>query len=255
MSHPRISVNGLCSMYQSLADDITMLRGLGIDHIGIMTPKIEAVGWDTGARMIQEAGLRVSNVATEARVLSNAIELAAATGSGVAYVCTGGSNGAPWDEAVADFADRIAPHVALAKERGVRVAIENTNPLRADLSFVFTLRDAADLARATEIDLVLDVYSCWYERELEAVVRENIDLISLVQISDFVLGTLDTPNRVVLGDGNVPLERLVGMLIEAGYAGSFDLEIMGPRIEDEGYVSSIQRSTDYASAILDRLRA
>lgn len=255
MTHPRISVNGLCSMYQSLADDIAMLRDLDIDHIGIMTPKIEAVGWDTGSKMIQEAGLRVSNVATELHVLSEAIELAAATKAGVVYVCSGGTKGAPWSAAVAAFADMIAPHLALANERGVRLAIEPTNPLRSDLSFVFTLRDAADLARATGVSVVLDVYSCWYERDLEAVVRENVDLLALVQISDFVLGTLDTPNRAVLGDGDVPLESLAAMVIEAGYAGSFDLEIMGPRIEEAGYVSAIRRSTDYASAILDRLHA
>ena len=137
----------------------------------------------------------------------------------------------------------------------MRLAIEPTNPLRTDVSFVFTLRDAADLARADGIDLVLDVYSCWYERDLDAVVRDNIDLLALVQISDFVIGTLDTPNRAVIGDGDIPLERLMGMVIEAGYDGSFDLEFLGPRIEKEGYVSAIRRSVDRASAILDRLHA
>jgi sugar phosphate isomerase/epimerase len=117
------------------------------------------------------------------------------------------------------------------------------------------LRDAADLARATGIGVVLDVYSCWYERDLDAVVRDNLDLLALVQISDFVIGTLNTPNRAVIGDGDVPLERLLGMVIEAGYVGAFDLEILGPRIEEEGYASAIRRSVDGASAILDRLRA
>lgn len=253
MAHPRISVNGLCSLYQPLADDIAMLREQGIDHIGLATPKIEAVGWDTGIRMIRKAGLRVSNVASETRVLPEAIELAAATGAGVVYVCSGGAKGAPWRDAAAAFAGMVAPHAALAKERGVRLAVEPTNPLRADLSFVFTLRDASDLARATGIDVVLDVSSCWYERDLEAIVRENADLLALVQVSDFVLGTLDTPNRAVVGDGDVPLERILGMLIGAGYDGAFDLEILGPRIEEEGYASAIRRSVDRASTILDRL--
>ena len=44
--------------------------------------------------------------------------------------------------------------------------------------FVFTLRDAADLAREAGIDVVLDLYSCWYERDLEALVRDNVDLIA-----------------------------------------------------------------------------
>ena len=188
-----------------------MLRELGVDHVGIMTPKMEAVGWDKGRDMIRGAGLRVSNIAGEARVLTEAIELAAATGANVAYICSGGAKGAPWHAAAAAFADMMGPHVARANELGVRLAVEPTNPLRTDVSFVFTLRDAADLARATGIGVVLDVYSCWYERDLDAVVRDNLDLLALVQISDFVIGTLNTPNRAVIGDGDIPLERLLGM--------------------------------------------
>jgi sugar phosphate isomerase/epimerase len=255
MAHPRISVNVLSALLQPFADDITMLRDLGIDHVGIMTPKMEAVGWDKGRDMIRAAGLRVSNIAGEARVLTEAIELAAATGASVAYICSGGAKGAPWRTATAAFADMMSPHVARANELGVRLAVEPTNPLRTDVSFVFTLRDAADLARATGIGVVLDVYSCWYERDLDAVVRDNLDLLALVQISDFVIGTLNTPNRAVIGDGDIPLERLLGMVLEAGYGGAFDLEILGPRIEEEGYASAIRRSVDRASEILGRLHA
>jgi sugar phosphate isomerase/epimerase len=102
---------------------------------------------------------------------------------------------------------------------------------------------------------VLDFYSCWYERGLEQLVRANLDAVALVQISDFALQTYDTPNRSVIGDGDVPLERLFAMLLDAGYEGVFDLEILGPRIEEEGYASAIARSVERASEILDRLGA
>ena len=255
MAHPRISVNGLSALMQPLADDIALLRELGADHVGLMTPKLEAVGWDAGRDMLLEAGLRVSNVAAEVHVFTESIELAAATGASVVYICSGGAQGAPWDEAAARFADMIAPHRRLAEQHGVRLGVEPTNPLRTELSFVFTVRDAVDLARASGIDVVLDVYSCWYERDLDKVVRENLDKIALVQISDFVLGTSDTPNRAVIGDGDVPLEPLLGMLLEAGYTGAFDLEILGPRIEQEGYASAIRRSLDAVSELLERLGA
>ena len=47
----------------------------------------------------------------------------------------------------------------------------------------------------------------------------NVDRLALVQISDYELGTLDTPNRSVIGDGDIPLERLLGVLLDAGYEG------------------------------------
>ena len=43
------------------------------------------------------------------------------------------------------------------------------------------------------------------------------------------------PNRCAVGDGDIPVERLMGMVLDAGYEGAFDLEILGPRIEEEGY--------------------
>jgi sugar phosphate isomerase/epimerase len=102
---------------------------------------------------------------------------------------------------------------------------------------------------------MLDLQSCWYERGLEQVVRANIDLVGLTQISDYVIGTTQTGDRAVPGDGDIPLERLLAMVLDAGFEGSFDLEVMGPRIEEEGYHSAVRRSVERASELLDRVGA
>ncbi len=133
--------------------------------------------------------------------------------------------------------------------------LEPTNPLRVDISFVFWQRDAMDLARLAGTKVMLDFQSCWYERGLERVVRDNIDLVGLAQISDYVIGTAQTGDRAVPGDGDIPLERLIAMVLDAGFEGSFDLEVMGPRVEDEGYRSSVRRCVERASDLLDRLGA
>jgi sugar phosphate isomerase/epimerase len=84
-------------------------------------------------------------------------------------------------------------------------------------------------------------------------VRYTVDTLALVQVSDYEIGTLDTPNRSVIGDGDVPLERLIAMVLDAGYDGLFDLEIIGPKIEVEGYWSATRRSLERLSEMLDRL--
>jgi sugar phosphate isomerase/epimerase len=253
--HPRISVNNLSSLFQSFHDDIAMWRELGVDHVGLISPKLEGMGWDTARDLVNETGLRVSNLSVEERVVDESLRFAASIGASPVYITSGGAGAREWDEAVAAFCARIAPHAALADELGVRLAVEPTSPLRTDLSFVFCMRDGFDLARAAGISSVLDLYSCWYERDLEKLVRKNLDVLALVQICDFSLQTYDTPNRSALGDGDIPLERLFGMLLDAGYEGAFDLEILGSRIEEEGYASAIARSVERASEILDRLGA
>ena len=249
-AHPRLSVNSLSSLYQSLDEDIAMWRDLGVDHVGLISPKLAGAGWDAALGLTAAARLRVSNISTENHVIAESLRFAAATGARTVYACSGPGGARTWEEAADIFCQTIAPLAALANELGVRLAVEPTNPLRSDVSFVFTLRDAIDLAGMAGIGVVLDVYSCWYERGFEDLVRKNIEAVALVQISDFVLGTLDTPNRAVPGDGDVPLRRLLAAVLDAGYEGAFDLEILGPRIESEGYLSAIRRSLERTSELM-----
>jgi len=171
----------------------------------------------------------------------------------VLYVPPGRAEAFPWEAAAERFCAAVAPFVERAGELGVRLAIEPTNPLRSDVSFVHSVLDAVALARMSGVSVVVDLYSCWYERDLDALVRDNIDLVALVQVCDYRLGTYDTPNRCAVGDGDIPVERLLGTVIDAGYTGPFDLEVLGPRIEEEGYRAPIARSLERLTAMLDRL--
>ena len=123
------------------------------------------------------------------------------------------------------------------------------------MSFVFTVRDAVDLARMAGTGVCVDFYSAWYERGLDEVVRKNIDVIALAQVCDFKIGTFETGNRAAVGDGDIPVERLLALLLDAGYEGVFELEILGPVIEAEGYRAPIERSLERMSEMLDRLGA
>lgn len=273
-AHPRLSVNSVSSYLQPLADDVAMWADLGVDHVALILPKIDQAGWsDTGA-LVAGAGLRVSTIfgptyrpldadrtapdstwVEDQRRTVEVIELAASLGAASVYVCTGAAGSLSWDAAADSFAELVAPAVARGHELGVPLLVEPTNPLRADISFVFWQRDAMDLARRAGTKVMLDLQSCWYERGLDDVVRANLDLVGLTQISDYVIGTTRTGDRAVPGDGDVPLERLVAMVLDAGFEGAFDLEVMGPRIEDEGYPSALGRSVAHASDLLTRLGA
>lgn len=251
--HPRVSVNQECSSHLPIADDIALWRDLGVHQVGLISPKLEPVGWDTA--MITDADLRVSNLGTERRVIMEALEFGSALGADSVWLTSGGIGSRSWEEAADAFCRDIAPVVARADELGVPLAVEPTNSLRTDISFVFTLRDTLALARAAGIGVVLEVVCCWYEPGLEELVRKNVDMLRLVQLCDYEIGTFDTPNRSVIGDGDIPLERFVATVLDAGYEGAFDIEILGPRIEAEGYASALRRSLDRASEMLDRLGA
>jgi sugar phosphate isomerase/epimerase len=265
-------VNSISSISQSLDDDLALWRDLGIEHVGLILHKVEAAGWDRATELLRDAGVRVSTVAgpvpvpldveasserrvAEQAVIARAIDFAADVDAPSLYLCSGSAGSLSWDDASREFATGVAPAVVHAGARGIRLAVEPTNPLRADVSFVFTFRDALDLARDSGIDVVADFQSCWYERGFLDAMRRHLDRVALVQVSDYVIGSSSTPDRAVPGDGDVPVEALLAATLDAGYEGPFDLELLGPRIEAEGYRSAIARGVDAVSGMLERLGA
>src|SRR5262249_33751265 len=83
-AHPRISVSCLSSLFQSFDADLAMWKELDVDHVALISPKIERVGWETAPALVD--GLQVSNIAAEMHVLHESIDLAAAVGAEVVYI-------------------------------------------------------------------------------------------------------------------------------------------------------------------------
>jgi sugar phosphate isomerase/epimerase len=269
-AHPRLSVNSICSYQQPLTADIALWDELGIDYVALILPKILEIGWDEATRLVADAGVRVSTVfgptyrpldrssatfAEDQQQTVRTVDFAAEVGAETVYICSGAVPGAGWDEACALFCELVAPAVERGQQLGVPLLLEPTNPMRADISFIFWQRDAMDLARRAGTKVMFDLQSCWYERGIEQVARDHVDLIGITQISDFRIGTTMTGNRVVPGDGDIPLERLLRTVVDAGFEGPFDLEVMGPVVEEEGYRSSVQRCVEQTTALLERVGA
>jgi sugar phosphate isomerase/epimerase len=252
--HPRISVDEECAGKIPINEEIAFWKALDVDQVGFICTKLEPIGWNPS--LITDAGIRVANIGTDEARLMQALEFGAATNTDSVWMTPGGIGSGTWEEAADKFCERIAPAVIRAKELGVVLAVEPTNSLRTDISFAFTLRDSLALARAAGIDAVIvELTCCWYERGLEEVVRKNVDMLGLVQIADYQHGTNSSPNRSVVGDGDIPIERLIAMFLDAGYEGMFDLELDGPKIAAEGYLSATRRSLERLSDMLDRLGA
>jgi sugar phosphate isomerase/epimerase len=160
-----------------------------------------------------------------------------------------------WEDAADALASALGPVLDDARARGIPFGLEHTNSLRVDVGFVHTLRDVVDLARRLDIGVCVELNACWAERRLGDTFRDSVDTFRIVQVSDFAVGTLSTPNRLVPGDGDIPLGRLLGQLVAAGYPGVFDLELIGPRIDEEGYATASRRAVERLGALLDDVGA
>ena len=74
-------------------------------NVGLISPKIEAVGWDAARALISDAGLRVSNISIEQHVVMESLELAAVLGASVVYLCAGAAASRTWEEAAEVFCE------------------------------------------------------------------------------------------------------------------------------------------------------
>ena len=184
-----------------------------------------------------------------------ALETGHAVGAECVVFTTGPAGPLPWDEAADALETALAPVLVEARSLGIPFAVEHTNSLRVDVGFVHSLRDVVDLARRLGTGVCMEVNACWAERGLADTIAGSSDVIRLVQVSDFAIGTLSTPNRLVPGDGDIPLERIIGQVLASGYTGVFDLELIGPKIDSEGYASAVPRAVDGLGRMLTALHA
>lgn len=265
----RVSVSAISTFRLGLADDLAFWAAHDVRAAGVSVAKLEAHGWDDGVRRVLDAlgrgDWRVSNLIGlgpfalahpdrwdgQRERLVRSVDAAARFGAGCMVFTTGPATPLPWDEAADALEEALAPVLVEARDRGVHFAIEHTNSLRVDVGFVHTLADAIDLARRLGAGVCMEINACWAERDLDATIRRHIDRLRLVQVSDYAVGTLCTPARLVPGDGDIPLARILRALLDAGYAGDFDLELIGPAIDDEGYEAAVPRAVDALARLLD----
>jgi len=251
--HPRVAVSQISSWTWSVGEDLAFYREAGIHTVGVALRKLDGPGT---ADQLAEADLAWSDViGVGSRRAAEGLALAARLGAPMVVLTTGPAGPLPWEDAADRFVETMGPLVDQARDAGVGLTLEHTNSLRADVGFVHTLRDAIDLARRVDLGVCVEVNACWGERDLAGTIADGIDRIRLVQVSDYAIGTTSTPDRLVPGDGDIPLARILGQLLAAGYDGTFELELVGPRIDAEGYGSAITRSVRYLSELLTDLGA
>ncbi len=239
--------------------DVETFAAAGVDGIGVSLTKLERIGVARAARLLRAANLPVSCVASSgffplgddageraALVRTRAaLDAAAELGAGCLFVLPGANPCLSWEEAAARARPLLESLLPAAEASRVRLALEPTSQLRMDLAFLHSFGEALDLADAIGspwLGVVLELNNAWIERGLYDNIRERTARVAIVQMSDFKVGTLAASERVVIGDGDIPLRRLCRALAAAGYGGWYDIELLGPAIEAEGYEAVVPRA-------------
>lgn len=288
----RLSLNTATAKNNTLAECVEAASRAGLGAVGPWRDRVQEVGVEAAARIIRDAGLRVStlcrggfitasdSVAVERAMADNrvAIDEAAALGAPELVMVVGGLPAAyglmclPSTAADAGdkdlvaarqrVADRVGELVPYAQARDVRIALEPMNPLfTADRGVCTTIGQSLDWAAdhpAKAVGVVIDTYHVWWDPDLQAAIaragREG--RISSYQVCDWTLplapNTLNS--RGWMGDGFIDFPTITRWVVEAGYTGDIEVEIFNEQIWAQGAPAIVATMGErYADLVLPHL--
>lgn len=217
--------------------DFTIAASAGFDAISVHTSRLggrPTVWWRDALR---QRGLTVVGFMAIRGILAEPVDalevigLAADLGARHVIVTTGPADA--WDRDAADercrdWFRRMQPR---ATEAGLTLALEPLHPLLTHQSYVHSFRHALEIvADAPGAGVALDLAHVWSDPHLISDACLATDAIATVQIADvdrplLARGTYD---RVPLGTGAVPLDKILGALLHHGYTGPLECETLTP---------------------------
>jgi sugar phosphate isomerase/epimerase len=245
----RLSLNTITTKNWTLREAVDGAARAGIPAVGFWRDRVAEVGTDTAAKIVRDAGLRVSSLcrggfltaADEDGIASAladnraALEEAATLGTDALIMVVGGLPPGSRDlaGARARVADRLADLVPHAQDCGVRLVLEPLHPMfAADRAVLSTLGQALDLAAphpADAVAVVVDTFHVFWDPDLASSVaragREG--RIASYQVCDFNLPIAADAllSRGMMGDGVIDFATITEMVRTAGYAGDVEVEI------------------------------
>jgi sugar phosphate isomerase/epimerase len=269
----RLSINQRTIPSWSIPVLIERCAEAGIGAVGLWREPVAEHGLTRTAKLVRDAGLRVSTLcrggfltaadpAERAAAIEDnrrAIVEAATLGTTELALVVGGLPAGSRDLGAARsrLADAIAVLEPEAGAAGVRLGLEPLHPMFcADRSVLCTLGQALDLAAAhapETVGVVIDSYHVWWDPALSPAIERAAGRIAAVQVSDWVL---PLPSDVLLGrgmmgDGSIDLRRLRQATDAAGYDGDIEVEIFNEALwtcnPDEVLATIITRFADHVA--------
>ncbi len=247
----RLSLNQITTNGWTLPEAIEGCVRAGIPYISFWRDKVAATGLQESARLVREAGLKVSSLCRggwfdaatrEGRLIRlddnrRAIEEAATLGTDVLVLVCGPAATKDIGAARAYVQDAIEEILPYAVEYGIKLGIEPMHPMyAAERSVMVSLAQANSIVRQLKepnLGVVVDVFHVWWDPDVYNQIQAASGTILGFHVSDWLVPLPDIlMGRGMMGDGVIELRRLRQAVEAAGYSGPIEVEIFNQAIWD-----------------------
>ncbi|MDQ1179206.1 MULTISPECIES: sugar phosphate isomerase/epimerase family protein [unclassified Rhodococcus (in: high G+C Gram-positive bacteria)] len=248
MSLERLSLNTKTVNNWTLKEAVEGAARAGLGAIGPWRDRVQEAGVTESAKMISDAGLRVSTLCRGGFLTAidddglddnrRALDEAAELGAPELVMVMGGIPDRDLIGARARVSERLAELVPYALERGVRIALEPLHPMFvADRAVISTLGQALAMAEPHPVEavgVVVDTFHVWWDPDLEAQIKTAGERgrISSYQVCDWLVPMEADPllSRGMMGDGVIDFATIGRWVEEAGYRGDVEVEIFNAAV-------------------------
>ncbi len=265
---PTLSMNEVTTYRWPLEEDVRRYIAAGYEGIGVWRPKLSDYGDEHAVDLIAESGLRVTNLlwaggftGSDGRTPEEsvqdavqAIRLAGALGAGCLVVYPGGRNNHIYRQAERLLRGALDELLDYAADVEVALAIEPMHAAcAAEWTFLTDLESTIALVESYNspfLKLVFDTYHFGHDRAVLANLNELVPHIGIVHLGDRVAAHAADQDRRRLGEGRLHLAELIRALVDAGYTGDFDVELIGREIEPSQYGDVLASSLEFFERVL-----
>jgi len=187
--------------------------------------------------------------------LRSTVEFAAKIGASCVLVVPGDLQGASRSASVKRTTSAIREGLADAHKYSIDLAIEPLRPVHTD--FVNTLPQALEIVTAVDdprCGVCMDTFQVWRgNQESDRVlheIREAGPHTQIVQVADSRVEPRSKEDRLVPGEGVLPLAEMLGGLFSTGYDGWLAVEIMSTELWAINYDLLLERCRTGMEAVI-----
>jgi len=244
------ALSQVCSLHSPFEKDVEDYAAGQCDAIDVWLTKLEAFlqrrSLDDARALLAEHGMTTPVASFQGGLLSSQGDarreawtlfesrLGLCQAIGVATLVVACDVGAPLDQATIERARVSLQQAAQAAGlRGLRIALE----FQADAAFGNNLQTAAALVEevgSPHLGLCLDAFHYYVgpsqPEDLGYLTTRNLFHVQLSDVADVPREFASDSDRILPGEGDIPLGPIVARLREIDYAGPVSVELMNPQI-------------------------
>jgi sugar phosphate isomerase/epimerase len=243
---PLLSMN-LISTKLDIERAIRAYSEAGYGGIGLWYDQVCEYGVDRTVALLREVPIKVThliyagpfNQASEKDYLAareedrTKLRVAAGLGADSVLAMTGPLNGLGQNEAFRQLTRSLRDLADTADECGVAIGLEPLNYIEREDSFIFTLSDAMDIIEEVDrssVGVFIDVYHVWHEPYLMKTMQRTMNRIVGCHINDFRHENRTYCDRVLMGDGCIPVRNILEEVKRQGWDKWYDIEIFSDEL-------------------------